>query len=209
MEVIAGTKSTPGLQTLPGTTSARSCGVSPTATNFTCSCRPAVPWRAGRSPVSSRKAGATRTSGRPQRRDCSSTSMKAASPPPPWIRRRAGSSPGRRTWRWRWWRLNFRGWTPGRPHAACGQSGSGADSRARDAGAARQIRRRRRATQAGENRKQVRAAFALTEPIPFAGWRPECSPARFAWPSGRTARSRCCKWTSAGVSSPTWVSPTS
>jgi len=37
-EVIAGKKSTPGLQTLPATTSAKSCGVSPTAMNSTCSC---------------------------------------------------------------------------------------------------------------------------------------------------------------------------
>ena len=63
-------------------------------------------------------ADATRTSGRPRKRDCSSTSTRAASPPRPWTRRRAASLPGRRTSRWHWWRSNFRGWTPGRPRAA-------------------------------------------------------------------------------------------
>ena len=64
--------------------------------------------------------------------------------------------------------------------------------------------------QPGEDREPWRGAFALTEPIPYVGvetgllggkvrvaeWEPK-------------ARSRSCKWISAGASSPTWASPTS
>ena len=45
-------------------------------------------------------------------------STNPASPACSWTRRRAASSKGRRTWRWRWWPSNWRGWTPAPPRAA-------------------------------------------------------------------------------------------
>jgi len=57
-----------------------------------------------------------------------------------------------------------------------------------------------------EGRAPIRAAFALTEPIPFWASRPGCWAARCVSFRGRMARSRSCTWTSAGASSPTWDS---
>ena len=63
--------------------------------------------------------------------------------------------------------------------------------------------------QPGEDREPWRGAFCLTEPIPYVGVETGCWAARCGSPSGRRARSRSCRWTSAAASSPTWASPTS
>ena len=62
---------------------------------------------------------------------------------------------------------------------------------------------------AGETREPWHGAFALTEPLPYVGVDTGCSAARCASPSGRTAKSRSCRWTSAAGSSRAWASPTS
>jgi alkylation response protein AidB-like acyl-CoA dehydrogenase len=61
----------------------------------------------------------------------------------------------------------------------------------------------------GENRRQVRAAFALTEPLPFVGVETGMLAGKVRIADGRTAANRCCTWKSAGASSRTWASPMS
>jgi alkylation response protein AidB-like acyl-CoA dehydrogenase len=63
--------------------------------------------------------------------------------------------------------------------------------------------------QPGEDRQPWRGAFCLTNRSPMSASRPECWGARCGWRNGAKARSRCCRWISAAVSSPTWGSPTS
>ncbi len=66
-----------------------------------------------------------------------------------------------------------------------------------------------RPPQPGEDRGQWRGAFCLTEPIPYVGVETGMLGGKVASPSGKTAKSRFCRWKSAAASSPTWASPTS
>ena len=151
-------------------TCARSCGVSPTAMNCTCSCRRRGRWRAVRSPGSSPRADAIRMIGRPKRPLCFRFSTKAASPP-------------------RLLDPEYGGFIAGPKNLALSlvafelswvDAGAATGSLASNLGLA-PIHERGTPEQRtkyvggaaplkpGENRKQIRAAFALTEPIPFVG----------------------------------------
>ena len=61
----------------------------------------------------------------------------------------------------------------------------------------------------GENRKPVRAAFALTEPLPFVGVETGMLAGKVRVADWKDGPSRCCRWKSAGASSRTWALPTS
>ena len=92
-------KRPPRFKPCPGTTFASSCGGLPTATTWPCSFKPRAPWRAGRWPGWSPRAGAIPMSGRPRRPACWPPSMRAASRPHSWTRSTGALSKGPRTWR--------------------------------------------------------------------------------------------------------------
>ena len=84
------------------------------------------------------------------------------------------------------------------------------DPRARHAGAARPLHGAGRARRSRARTASPGAApSASPSPSRSSASRPACWAARCASPSGRRARSRCCRWRSAAASSPTWASPTS
>ena len=151
-------------------TCARSCGVSPTATNCTCSCRRRGRWRADRSPGSSPRADAIRMIGRRKRTACSSTTTKAASPPRLLDPEYGGFIAGPKNLALSLVAFELSWVDAG---AATGSLASNLglapihergtpEQKAKYVGGAAPLK-------PGENRKQIRAAFALTEPIPFVG----------------------------------------
>ena len=191
-------------------TCARSCGVSPTATNCKCLCRRRGRWRADRSPGSSPQADAIRMNGRRKRTACSSTTTKAASPPRLWIRNTAVSSPDQKISRCRWLHSSCRGWTPVRPPAALPAiwvwrpfTNAARRSKGRNMSVAR-----RRSNPAKTGNKSAPHSRSPS-PSRLSASRPECSAAKCAWPSGRTVRNRCCRWRNADGSSRTWALPMS
>ena len=94
-----------------GTTSARSCGGSRTATTCRCSSSRPAASPAARSRGSPPAAAGTTTTGARRRTSCSPTTTRPASPRRSWSRRRAASSPARRTSRSRSPRSSSPGWT--------------------------------------------------------------------------------------------------
>src|ERR1039458_2790270 len=134
--------------------------------NFTCWCSRRVAWRADRSRGSWRRAGAIRTNGPQKKTACSSTTTTAASPLRRWNPSKAVTLPGRRIWRPRSSAFDLRWAAAGRAARNLGlapihERGTPEQREKYVSGAA--------PLKPGETRKQVRAAFALTEPIPFIG----------------------------------------
>ena len=87
-----------------------------------------------------------------------------------WSRKRADSSPARRISRWRWRRLNWRGWMAARRRRAWRDFWRWR----RFTSAAHRSRSQHYMSlsappQPGEDRKPWRGAFVLTEPIPYVG----------------------------------------
>ena len=134
-----------------------------------------------------------------------------ASPRLSWSRSRAGSSRGRRTWRWRWSPSSWPGWTPAPPPAAWPATWRLAPIHERGTPEQRDTYMRHAVPpKPGEDRKTWRGAFGLTEPLPYVGVETGLLGGQGARRRvGGRARSRSSRWTSAAGSSPTWASPTS